>query len=317
MPNIPLYGSTGDLFNRLGKIGALIKNARSYQGTQLTAMTDTASGVVAQFDSESDIQAEMGSNYQSLLNTAGGSIGSFCQQMAIDTLNRMVFRANRIINQNLTQVNLEGSLIELIRQMELQNATVLAMTVSATPGSFTGTGNGVINASVKRPFDGRFLENVFAENLLFICTGDSYNGTAIAGNEPFSVQGTGASDSPWNFDWPLGSNAQTSINAIDGNSDFSAGNILTNSGYESWTNNIPDNWDLDVGVAGTNTNRNNSIVYDGEYSLQITGDGSGTLTSLLQEFDSESGTLGTIGPQQQVSYCVWTRRDGTAPAAGS
>ena len=57
-------------------------------------------------------------------------------------------------------------------------------------------------------------------------------------------------------------------------------------------------------------------MYDGEYSLQITGDGSGTLTSLLQEFDSENGTLGTIGPQQQVSYCVWARRDGTVPAAG-
>jgi hypothetical protein len=36
---IPMYGGVGDLFNRVGKIGALIKNTRSYQATQLTSMT--------------------------------------------------------------------------------------------------------------------------------------------------------------------------------------------------------------------------------------------------------------------------------------
>ena len=312
---IPMYGGVGDLFNRVGKIGALIKNTRSYQATQLTSMTSTTTGVVAQFNAESDIQAEMGSSYIGLLN-GFGNVGNFCQQMAQDTVNRMVFRDQPQLNQTLTQTNLVASLQEVIRQMQQQGATVLAMTVTGTPGTVVGTGNGVMNVSVKRPSDGRTLENALAESVLFTCTSDSYTGSAEAGNEGFSVTGTGSAGY-FDFNWPLGSNASVSLSAIDGNSDASAGNDLTNSGFENWTANVPDNWTLVVGTAGTNISEETVLVYAGSAALKITGDAGGTLTELTQEFDnSTDGTPTALDPTVQKSVNLFVRRDGVAAGAG-
>lgn len=314
---IPMSGSPGDLYNRLGKIGLLVKQMKSYQTTQLTNMTDTTNGVVAQFNAESDIQADMGSNYITLLNSPAAALGSFCQQMSAEALNRMVFRDQPRLNQNLQQTNLLASLVEVIRQMEEQGATVLAMTVTGTPGSFVGHGNGIVNVSVRRAADGKVQENSFAEDLQFTCDADSFSGTATEGNESFTVSGSGSQGEVFAFDWPLGSNATVGVSAIDGNSDNSAGNLLTNSGYEAWTNNVPDNWELTVGVGGTNVFRNSSIVYDGDFAMQIVGDGSSTLTALLQEFDNGTdGTDGALAPQSQYSVNTFARRDGIAAAAG-
>lgn len=314
--SIPLFGSTGALFNRLGKIGATIENLRSYQATQLAAFTDTTTGIVAQFDDESDIQALMGSSYITQLNSPGAPLGSLMQQMAIATANRMVFRDNPRINQTLEQQNTVASLEEIIFQMQQAGATVLAMTVTGTPSAFSGTGNGVINVSTKRPSDGLTLENSFSENVQFTCSSDSYSSTATAGNEGFAVTGVGDQTDPFAFNWPLGSNATSSVNAIDGNSDNSAGNILTNSGYESWTDNEPDNWEVTAGTGGTNIFRESSLIYDGEFAMRITGDAGGTLTSLRQIFGDSDGTEGEISPNVQVSVNVFVRRGGAAVSAG-
>ncbi len=292
-----------------------MKNTKSSQTTLLTSMTDTTNGLVAQYNAESDIQAQMGSAYIGLLS----SIEPPCQvatNIAITTLNRMVFRDVPQISQNLQSLNITASIQELIRQMKLSMSSVLAMTIGATPSAFVGTGNGVINASTKRPFDGLVLENSYAESLVFTCKQDSYSGGAIAGNEGFSVTGVGNQQDVFAFNWPLGSNSQTTVNAINGESDNSGGNILTNSDFQDWTTNIPDHYSLIVGVAGTNISEENSIFYTGAHSLKITGDGGGTLTQIRQTFDLAAGTQGTLSAQTQYSFNLFIRRDSATVLAG-
>lgn len=313
----------GNLFNRLGKLGLLLKQVRTYQDAQLTNMTDTTSGVVGQFNGESDIQAIMGSSYIGLLDAGGSNILGVAQNIAQATVNRMVFRDSARLNQTLQTSNTTASLIEMIRQMKVAGASVLAMTVTATPQTvtgqpgpqFTGTGDGIIVASVKRALDGATLENSFAETLTVTCDNDSYLGGATVANEGFSITGTGQQTNLSAFNWPLGSNAQTSLSAIDGNSDNSAGNILTNSSFEKWTANVPDNFELVTGTAGTDIAREGGIIYDGTYSAKITGDGS-TLTQIRQKFDDSTGTSGTLEPLTQYAFNIFVRRDGTAAAAG-
>src|SRR5689334_24217135 len=145
--------ANGNLFNRLGKVGALVKNVKSYMGTQLVSMTDTTTGVVAQLNAEADVQAIMGDAYIGILSAADTNIGSTCQQLASAVINRMVFRDNARINQTLTQSNTLASIMEVIRQMGAANATVLAQTVTGTPTAFMGTGNGAVVVSLKRPAD--------------------------------------------------------------------------------------------------------------------------------------------------------------------
>lgn len=306
--------ATGNLFNRLGKLAALIKNAKSYQTTQQTAMINTTTGVVAQYNGEPDIQALMGSAYIGQLNGFGG-IGSLAQSIARSTINRMVFRDNPQLFQTLTTAQTLTSLQEVIRQMKTAGATVLAMTVAATATAFAGRGNAAVVVSVRRPLDGLVLENAFAETIKLVCTDDSYTGNATAGNETVRATGTGQQTDLFAFDWPLGSDGQTDLQAIDGNSDVSGGNLLTNSGFANFTSNVPDNWTLSVGTAGTHVFKETGLVYDSGAALRLAGDGS-TLVALQQTFNSASGTLGVLEPAEQYPVNLFLRRDGTAAAAG-
>jgi len=287
----------------------------------LTNLTDTINGVVAQYNSESDLQAEIGGSYISILDNYG-SVGSLLQVLASDTANRMIFRDNPRISQTLQQSNTVTSLKEIIRQMKVQGATVLAMTVTGSPIAavnpgphFTGIGNGILNVSVRRPLDGAVLENSFAENILFTCHSDSYSGSATSGNEGFSVTGTGSQSNVFAFNWPLGSNGSVNVSAIDGNANNSSGNLLNKSGFNNWTANVPNNWVLELGVAGTNIAQESGIVYDGTSSLALIGDGT-TNFRLTQKFNTSTGTSGRLSPQTQYSSNVFVRRDGTAAGTG-
>jgi hypothetical protein len=314
---ISFSNATGNLFNRLGKCGLSISQMRINQSAQLQNLTNTTTGIVAQFNAESDIQAIVGSAYISQLNS--DSIGNLASQVADQTINRMVFRDNPQISLTLTQLNTLTSINEVIRQMKIAGATILQQTVSSIPQivsnpgpNFTGVGNGIVITSVNRPTDGLILQNIFAETTQILCTQDSYIGGATAGNEGLTITGTGAA-SPFDFNWPLGSNATNFINAIDGSQDNASGNILTNSGFDTYTiANTPDNWDIIVGTPGTNIFAEASLTYGPGESIQFLGNGV-TQIQLEQEFgNSQDGTSGTLLPLTQYSVCLFMRRDGNA-----
>lgn len=313
---IPFNGAPGNLFPRIGKLGLLIKELGTYQAAQLTNQTNTTTGAVAQFDNESDIQAIIGSNYIANLG-APEPIGNTAQQVASAAFNRMVFRDNPQPGQSLTQGNINTSINEVIRQMKLAGATIRAQTVAAATEAFVGYGNGVMNVSVYRPFDGLMLENAFAESVQLMCQADSYSGGQPAGNENFFIGGDGSQNDVFAFNWPLGSGTSLNVQAIDGDSSNSAGNILTNSGFTDWTANVPNKFQLVVGTAGTNIIKEVGITYSGAASAKIVGDGSSTLVQIRQKFgDSTNGTGGTLSQQQQYSFCIWLRGDAVAPTSG-
>ena len=316
MSNIDFTNTVGALFPRLGKLGALIKNAYSYQQTQNTSMTNTTTGVVAQYNAESDLQAQMGSQYITQLDTVGATVGSVASTLAVTTCNRIVYRAQPRISQTLTNLNITASLQEIIRQMKVQGATVLAMTIGATPQNNPGglnVGNGVLVISTKRPEDGLVLENSFAETVQLTCTQDSYIGGAVAGNETFTLQGTGNQANYFAFNWPLGSNAQATLNAINGNSNNSGANGLTNSNWATWSGGLPSNYTIVAG--GGNLFQETVLVYDGSSCLRWQGDGT-TNNTFKQLFGSTSGTPGSLTGLTQYSYNIFMRRDGVAAGTG-
>lgn len=304
--------TTGALFPRLGKLGALIKNIRTHQNTQFTAMTSTSTGVIGQYNSESDLQALMGSAYLGILGGVEAA-GNTAQGLASATIVRMVYRDNPLFGQTLTSGTLQAAVNEVIRQMKVQGATILNMTVGSSVNTFTGTGNGVVNLSTRRPSDGATLENIFAEQLTVKCIADSYTGNATIYNENLQITGQGNESDLFAFDWPLGSNGKVNLVAINGTASNTGGNLLSNSGFDTWSGGVPSDWTLTVGTAGTNIAQENTIVYRGTSSLQLIGDGS-TLTALTQLFDSAANAL---TPLTQYSVCLFLRRDGVAPAAGT
>jgi hypothetical protein len=321
MANIPMYGATGDLFNRLGSLAYMIQQAYAYQQGVLTNLTSTSAGAVAQFNAESDIQAQLGSQYVTQANVPGDPIGNLMQQVAQSTANRMVFRSNPQLGQTITQANIVASIQEIIRQMKVQGATILRMTVGGTltnPFSAfnTNVGNGTVTISLIRPVDGNPLENAFAEQLTALCSQDSYVGGAIAGNEGFTIYGEGSEPDVFAYDWPLGSNASATFNAISGNGNNSLGNLLYNSGFATWAAGAPSNWTINNGGGLLSQENSLTLLPSSTSALKITGDGS-TLLSMQQPFDNASaGTPAALTPLTQYSLNIWMRRDGTAPSAG-
>lgn len=310
--SLPLYGATGALFNRLGKLGRVINNINSFQATLETSLTDLTVGVLSQYQTEPDLAAEVGSNWVTMLSSLEQPTGTM-QQLTQDTINRMVFEAQPQIGQTYNSPNLNSSLAYIIQQMLSQGTTILQMTVGATTNPFVGVGNGVVNVSLKRPFDGKYLENAFAEVLTFTCTADSYVGGATAYNEQFTVTGEGSQTDVFAYNWPLGSNGSTTINAIDGDTSNGSNNLLTNSGFTNWSGGTPNNWT--VGMGATSITQNQSIIFTAGSSLQITGDGS-TLVSLNQPFNSSTGTTAALASQNQYSVNIYLRTGGIAPSQG-
>ncbi len=311
------FGSTiGALFPRLGKLGAVVANLRSSQNTQYTALASQATGAVGQLNSEPDVQAVIGNGYLGALASMGGSVGPLMQQAALAVVNRMVYRDNPRVNQTLTQGDVLASLQEIFRQMRAANAFVLAQTVTAAVTDFGSatSSKGVLNVSTKRPYDGLTLENAFGETINVLCTADSYVGGATQGNEQLTWYGAGAQGDPFAFDWPQGSGQSAVTNCIDGEVDAGSGNLLTNSGFDSWTLGVPDNWEVVEG--GATISEDDGVTFGGTSSLRLTGDGT-TLTEFRQLFGDSSGTLSELSPLSQYSFVGWLQRDGVPAGAGT
>lgn len=312
---ISFANATGNLFNRIAKAGLIVKQNLSSQSSQKTNYTSTSTGLVAQLNADPDIQALVGAGYIGAL-AGSESDCALAASVARAALDRAVFLDNPRINQTLTQSNIPDSLVEVIRQMKQAGATVLAMTIGATPTAFTGTGNGVVVASTKRPLDGLVMENSFAETLLLTCTQDSYTGGVTAGNEIFALTGAGSQGDVFAFNWPLGSNANVNLSAINGAADNTSGNLLTNSGFDTFTvANTPDKWTIVTGTAGTNIFSESSLVFAGAKALRLLGDGT-TLIDIKQQFNNAAGTTGALSPITQYGVALWMRRDGVAAGAG-
>ncbi len=304
----------------IGKIGNVIKETDDYLTNQQTNLVDQSIGLAPQLTTTAnqaeEVRAVLGENYISILDSTGQTGGSIMQNVASAYINRLIFDDNPQQNQTLQSQNTLASLREIIRQAEQEGATVLEMTVGSTDSDWTGTGDGVLFSSTTRPLDVRSLENAFAEIVTAVVQTDSYNGTATAGQEAILLTGTGQEQNVFAFNWPLGSDGTITLSAIDGSQDNSGGNILTNSDFEDWTNDLPDNYTIVTGTGGTDINEETTLVYDGLSALRVDGDGI-QLIEFKQEFnDGTDGTSGELEVSSKYSFCIWLRTKANIPTQG-
>jgi hypothetical protein len=111
---------------------------------------------------------------------------------------------------------------------------------------------------------------------------------------------------------------------VDGTKNNSAGNLLQNSSFEVFsTANVPDNWVLAIGAAGTDVfNGGSGNAYAGSGSLQFTGTGAALLDAVTQQFGTTptatvgaGGTAATLLPDTQYAFSGWIKVSAT-PTAG-
>src|SRR5579859_826073 len=287
---IPFNVNPGGLFNRLGPIGQIVADLQTLVQTTLPA---DVTSVLNQYLTEPDLTALVPTQ----ANAAKLSIASFdtsLQQLAAQTIERMVFRDHPVSSRSNPIINLQ----EVIRQMLVTGDTVKRCTVTATSTVVTGytnKGTGAVALSVRRG-DGLYQENLFAETASLVCTGDAQQGSN-AGNEAFSLKGTEAQSNPFHYEWPLGSGASANVNSVDASKDNSAGNLLFNSNWHSgFTANVPKKWVDVLSLAGTDffSDTTTADLFGSDANVLYFVSGTGHTPQLTQQFNLAAGTTAKL-----------------------
>ncbi len=304
---IDFNSGTGSLFYRLGRILHIPFVMETYQATLPAAFDDLGDEYEASLQAiggavslQADALTRVSSGVMGFAVSAAGRPNA-----AWDTIVRTVYD-----DQPTQSWTRQAAMAEVIRQMEAQGKTVKENIITCTATVLpNGTGDGVIIVSTLRS-DGIVQENTVDETLRITCTTDSYSGTATAGQEQFTLVGSPVIGSVWDYDYPTGSAANVGINAISCSVDATAGNnLLTNSDFEDWTGVTPalSDWTLEVGTWGTSIQQSTDE-YEGDFAVRFNA--GATLNALYQEFDSTTGTEGTVSSLSTYAVNFWIKRDG-------
>jgi len=323
---------TGGLFTRLGKLFGLAKTIRTHQQAIAPTAATSTSGVRTIYSvfasttgtlpmasdlvraiSDEDVVADA-----SLTTLAG--IKSAAERALIEMVDA---------DTKLPAKTVPDAMRELAFQMNRdgQKVAVTDFTVGATSYNAANTGNAVVVVSLEAPkiikdnvvFASKVASQPYvrAETLTFSCAQDTKTAGVASGSERWQV--TGDRSFP-NLDrrWRAGSGTAMMMTATCGDQDGggSAGvNLLTNSDFEVFESNVPINWSLATGTAGTHI-QSSTTSQRGASSLKIIGDGS-NLTRLTQRLNSGTGTYGKLKGDTLYLISCWVRADGgAAPLAG-
>jgi hypothetical protein len=312
------FVGTGGLMVRCGALAYNVLETQTWQNSLVTLVNTDAE---PNFDGEPDLYAPISAALQNYL--AGAETPSTdAGQCALETINRAIFRYQPGPGQDLNTINILYAMQTVIALMIAQSQTVQSCTVSGTIAAYgSNKGNGVCVGSVLRG-DGLIQQNAFAEVIVINCTADSQTGGTASGNETFTFAGQQVQEDVWAFNWPLGSGASGTISAVDGSQSNATGNLLTNSGFDTFTNtNVPDNWNVLTGTAGSDFQKSSTAYDSVGVAIEFLG-GTSVHTSLAQKFNTANNTAVNAGgtpsvllPDTLYALNFWAKCD-VVPATG-
>jgi len=261
-----------------------------------------------------------------ILTDGLGTLFNSVKDTQVGTINVVAGQIDRILNDpvlvreeliGLSQsAGFEEVLEELIADMIAESETVLRSTV--TLGSVTAnagnSGNGTVlvdkvldGFSAPHPgwaanLDYEDLDSEISrsETMTLTCTQDEDSDGIPQGEEVFVWEGQQIQVDA--FDWRTeGSGTNVSVPSLASYS------IIANGNFEAFDSNVPESWDLDSGVAGTNVVQEGTgaDVYRGSYALRFDGDGATATIKISQTLPANSLTPGR-------RYCLAAMVKGTA-----
>jgi hypothetical protein len=293
------------LLSRLGRLFDFAKTVRTHQGTLRSEFEDTATNYS---DSTRDQMSTLTSGIESRIDEAGRIV----QDLRADASKTLLEMMDA--DTTLGSVSVQSAIEELIRQLAAASQTVdrPASGYVTLPASNRGTaggsnvGDGLLLLSDMAPLRNLSASEVFdfpsirTETIRATCIQDSTSPNVQEGSERFRIEGQrdiGRLDE----DWPLGSGTRGVLTVAAANKDGGRTpgvNVCTNSDFENFTSNAPDNWTIVTGTAGTHILAGGSG-YTDDNSLKLVGDGS-TTTNLKQALGSRAGRSARSTPTDRT-----------------
>jgi hypothetical protein len=199
--------------------------------------------------------------------------------------------------------SISDALVWLVRQMSTDVERIKRNTLSKGSPTYGGSnnGNGIVFALLECPnvllSNSDNWPNIRDELIDIRCVADSQNGSRLSGSELFEVRGQPSFP---NLDrrFPAGTGVAMPMKSTSGSIDAGARyeNIAFNSDFEDATSNVPDNWTVSSGTAGTNFLTETTTVYRGSKSIKAAA--SGAVFKLRQQLSSIDGTQGALTPDR-------------------
>lgn len=303
------------LFTRLGSLFAMAEDARDQQGQMSTAHAN----MVADFTADISLIEAISGQLESMQSSLSAATYSQIQRAASTTLIEMMDDDTPLISKTV-----DAALDLLITQMRTASEFIEDNTVAAGTilygSSNTGTGKGMADIVLPDANITANSQRLRAESIIANCTADAQvRGTA--GRETFTLTGDQFIANSMSALWPGGNGASgSSLRVVDPSQNAGTTvnrNILTNSDFEDFTSDDPDNWTLQSGwVAATDVNEEGTEIFNGAAALNLLGDGSTTGDIMRQALDTAGQTTGKLKPNTRYCISFWTKVD-SAPAAGT
>jgi hypothetical protein len=301
------YDGSNGLFTRLGALVFMMDAVRTHQLNLKTLLAN----VQLEYSSTDAYMIEvLAGNIERRIAEAGGVLNDV-RAAAERTIIEMCFTeantsgaANTMRSRQITD-----ALVWLIRQMDADsekiNGTTITKSSATYGGSNVGNGQFVYNFDAPNILLGSTADwpNVRTETLEARCVQDAANGAISRGAEVFEIRGQPAY-APLDYRFPAGSGTLTRVVSVSAAID--AGGIyenqLTNSDFEDQTSNLPDQWALVTGTAGTQFQTETGTFYRGARSIKLNA-GSGAF-NIRQQLGASGGTLGRLTPDRPYVIAV-------------
>lgn len=133
------------------------------------------------------------------------------------------------------------------------------------------------------------------DTIRITCDRDNPSDNVTEGSEEFTISGN--PEPPSGFHWQdEGTGPGESLTCLNG-----AG-IISNGEMESFTSNVPDNWTVETGTAGTHILEETSAIHRGSSSLELAGN-----ASLAEIKLSQALTAGSVNPLRRYCVAAWVR----------
>jgi hypothetical protein len=306
-----VYDGTDGLFTRLGKLIAMMDAVRAHQAN-LKTLFATVQGTYS--SSDRYMIDQLSGNLEARIEEAGLVLQDV-RAAAEKTLIEMTFdEASSSTTNAMREKTVQDALIWLIRQMDADAESIDGNTISKSGLSVGGSNNG--NGTFLYLFEAPNIllgstndwPNIRTELVEARCVQDAQDGSIARGTEIFEIRGQ-PSYPPLDYRFPAGSGTFMRLSSVTASTDAGArgANIATNSDFEDQTSNVPDNWTVSSGTAGTDFLTETTNVYRGSKSFEFLA--TGNVVKIRQQLGSGTGSLGRLTPDRPYMISFALKKD--------
>ena len=310
-----VYDASNGLFKRLGVLIYFMDQVRAHQANLKTLLAN----VRDEYSSADTYMIEsLVGNIDARIEEAGGVLQDV-RAAAERTLQEMCFASATDSGSSIPMISRDtyDAIVWLIRAMRQDSETIERNVVnksSLTVGS-SNNGNGKFYYSFATPkilLDGNAeWENTRTEIVQARCIEDAQSFSLEPGSEIFQLVGQPAYD-PLDYRFPAGSGVSIRVPSICASVDAGVRflNVLTNSDFEDFTSNVPDQFSATTGTAGTDFGAETTNVYRGSKALELKA--SGNVFSIRQQFGAGGGTIVKLIPDRAYVLAAAVRKNASA-----